>query len=70
MFGIPVQIRRNCDSIWMFTGMTDKIMFSMIISQVGLSGRELWETYNELNFRDVMIVYFSSDGTKIKFLKN
>jgi hypothetical protein len=50
--------------------MIDKTMFSMIMSQVGLSGREWWETYNELNFRDVMIVDFSSDGTKIKFLKN
>jgi hypothetical protein len=50
--------------------MTDKIMFSMIMNQVGLNGRDWWETYNELNFRDVMIVDFSSDGTKIKFLKN
>jgi hypothetical protein len=70
MFGIPVQIRRNCDSTWIFAGMIDKIMFSMIMNQVGLNGRDWWETYNELNFRDVMIVDFSSDGTKIKFLKN
>jgi hypothetical protein len=59
MFGIPVQIRRNWDTVWLFAGMTDKIMFSMIMSQVGLNGRG--ETYNELNFRDVMIVDFSSD---------
>jgi hypothetical protein len=70
IFGIPVQIRRNCDSIWIFSRMRDKTMFSMIMSQVGLSGREWWEIYNELNFRDVMILDFSSDGTKIKFLKN
>jgi hypothetical protein len=36
--------------------MIDKIMFSMIMSQVGLNGREWWPEYNELNFRDVMIV--------------
>jgi hypothetical protein len=36
MFGVPVQIKRNCDSIWLFDGMTDKMMFSMIIIQVGL----------------------------------
>jgi hypothetical protein len=55
MFGIPVQIRRNCDSIWIFAGMIDKIMFSIIISQVGLSSRDWWEEYSDLNFRDVMI---------------
>jgi hypothetical protein len=27
IFGIPVQIRRNCDSVWLFAGMTDKLMF-------------------------------------------
>jgi hypothetical protein len=70
MFGISVQIRRNCDTVWLFAGMTDKLMFSMIMSQVGLNGRDWWETYNDLNFRVVMIVDFSSDGTKIKFLKN
>jgi hypothetical protein len=40
------------------------------MNQVGLNGRDWWETYNELNFRHVMIVDFLSDGTKIKFLKN
>jgi hypothetical protein len=43
MFGIPIQIRRNCDSVWLFAGITDKMMFSMIMSQVGLSGREWWK---------------------------
>jgi hypothetical protein len=70
VFGIFVQIRRNCDSTWIFAGMTDKIMFLMITNQLGLNGRDWWETHHELNFRDVMIVDFSSDGTKIKFLKN
>jgi hypothetical protein len=38
------------NSVWLFAGMTDKIMFSMIMSQVSLSGRDWRETYNELNF--------------------
>jgi hypothetical protein len=70
MFGIPVQIRRNCDSVWLFAGMRDKMMFSMIMSELGLNERKWWENYSELNFRDVMIIDFSSDGTKIKFLQN
>jgi hypothetical protein len=70
MFRVPVQIRRNCDSVWLFAGMTDKMMFSMIINQVGLNGKDWWEEYSDLNFRDVMIIDFSSDGTKIKLLQN
>jgi hypothetical protein len=70
MFGILVQIRGNCDSVWLFAGMTDKMMFSKIVSHVGLSSRDWWEEYLDLNFRDIMIVDFLFDGTKIKFFKN
>jgi hypothetical protein len=45
-------------------------MFLMIMSQFGLNRKDWWETYSELNCRDVMMLNFSSDGTKIKFLKN
>jgi hypothetical protein len=38
---VPVQIRRNCDSIWLFAEMADKMMFSMIMNQVGLNGKKL-----------------------------
>jgi hypothetical protein len=62
MFVIPVEIRKNCDSVWLFARMTDKMMFSMIMNQVGLNGRDWWEEY--LEFRDVVIVDFSSNGTK------
>jgi hypothetical protein len=37
MFGVAVQIRRNCDSVWMFAGMTDKLVFGMIINKFGLN---------------------------------
>jgi hypothetical protein len=46
------------------------MMFSMIMTQVKLNGKDLWEDCSKLNFRDVMIVEFSSKGTKIKFLRN
>jgi hypothetical protein len=62
--------RRNCDSVWLFAGLTDRTMFSMIMSQFELNGKDWWETYSDLNFREVMIIDFSSDGTKIKFLQN
>jgi hypothetical protein len=68
IFGVPVQIRRNCDSIWIFAGMTDKMMFGMMMSHLGFNGKDLWENYSELNFRDVMIIDYSSDGSKIKII--
>jgi hypothetical protein len=70
ILGVPVQIRRNCDSVWLFAGITNKMMFSMVMNQVGLNGKDWWEEYSELNFRDVMIIDFSSDGTKIKLIKS
>jgi hypothetical protein len=60
----------NCDSIWIFAGMTDKMMFGIMMSQLGFNGKDLWENYSELNFRDVMITDYSSDGSKIKVIKS
>jgi hypothetical protein len=37
VFGIPAQIRRNCDNVCLLAGMTDKIML-----QIGLNGRDWW----------------------------
>jgi hypothetical protein len=70
MFGVPVQIRTNCDSVWLFVGVTEKMMFSMIMSQVGFNGKDWWEDYSKLNFRDVMITDYSSECSKIKVSKN
>jgi hypothetical protein len=70
IFGIPVQIRRNWDTVWLFAGMTDKLVFGMIMNQYGLNFKDWWETYSELNFRDIFIIDFSSEGTKIKLIQN
>jgi hypothetical protein len=63
IFGVPVQIRRNCDSVWLFAGMTDKIVFSIVMNQVGLNGKDWWEEYFDLNFRDVMIIIGGEAGS-------
>jgi hypothetical protein len=60
MFGVPVQIRRNCDTVWIFSGMTDNLVFGMIMNQFGLNFKDWWNTYSELKFRDVLIIVFSS----------
>jgi hypothetical protein len=37
---------------------------------LGFNGKDLWENYSELNLRDVMIIDYSSDWSKIKVLKS
>jgi hypothetical protein len=58
MFGVPVQIRRNCDTVWIFVGMMDKLVFGMIVNEFELNFKDWWNTYSELKFRDVLIINF------------
>jgi hypothetical protein len=68
LYGVPVQLRRNCDTIFLFPGMTDKMAFGMMISQLGLNGLLDWEHYRELPFRSVIVIDYLSDGIKIKVI--
>jgi hypothetical protein len=71
IFGIPVQIRRNCDTVWLFAGMTYKLVFGMIMNQFGLNFKDWWETYSELNFRDVLIDFsFTSRNSGVHVEKS
>jgi hypothetical protein len=36
IFGVPVQLRRNCDTVWLFAVLTDKTVFGMMMAQLGL----------------------------------
>jgi hypothetical protein len=68
IFGVPVKIRRNCDAIWIFAGMTDRMAFGMMCSQLGLNAKELWETYRQLDPRGAMIVEYGVDGESIRYI--
>jgi hypothetical protein len=68
IFGIPVKIRRNCDAIWVFAGMTDRMAFGMMCSQLGLNSKTLWETYRRLPPRGAMIVEYMLDGENIRWV--
>jgi hypothetical protein len=68
IFGVPVKVRRNCDSIWIFAGMNDKMAFGMMCSQLGVSARELWEDYRALPPRGAMIVENGIEGDQIRFI--
>jgi hypothetical protein len=69
-FSIPPQLKRNADSIWIFTGFTDKTVFGTLVKQVGspISSDELWQIYNSLEYRDALIFEYSSKGIEIKNL--
>jgi hypothetical protein len=70
MYGIPAQLKRNADSVWIFAGMTDGTMFSHICRQLGapIPPNVLWTMYNKLQEREIMIFEYSNSQTKIKFL--
>jgi hypothetical protein len=69
IFGVPVQLRRNCDTVWLFAGMTDKSMFGMMMAQLGLDSG-YWPQYHSLGFRDVMVVNYLPTGTVVTFINN
>jgi hypothetical protein len=72
LFSIPPQIKRNADSIWIFTGFTDKMMFNILCKQFGspVPADELWEIYQQLEYRNAMIFVYDPDGIKINILNN
>jgi hypothetical protein len=72
IFSIPPQIKRNADTVWIFTGFTDKTMFGMLCKQLGspIKTDELWDIYNDLEYRNALIFDYDQDGIKIKTLNN
>jgi hypothetical protein len=73
IYGVPPQLRRNLDSLWLFGGFTDKNMFDDIIKKY--YGREtvkdeLWDEYIHLKARDIMLFNIDNDGTTIKIIIN
>jgi hypothetical protein len=67
IFGVPIKIRRNCDSVWIFSGLTDKYAFSMMLKQQGVTGIN-WEDYNQLQNREVLLISYDNDGTNIQVI--
>ena len=65
-YGVPVDIRRNCDTIFLFAGIKDKLSFGMIQSQLGIRDLVSWDLYNSLGFRGVVVINYTNQGTKIK----
>jgi hypothetical protein len=72
LFSIPPQIKRNADSIWIFTGFTDKMMFNILCKQFGspVPAEELWDIYQQFEYRNAIIFVYDPDGIKINILNS
>jgi hypothetical protein len=68
MYGISPQIRRNCDTIFLFAGLTDKHLFAVMMSQLGLS--ITWDFYKQLPYRGMLVIDYTKNGEKIKLVPN
>jgi hypothetical protein len=49
--------------------MKDKTMFGIMMAQLGLTGKEIWEEYSNLQFRDVLLIDYSPEGTRVGIIK-
>jgi hypothetical protein len=52
--------------VFLFAGMTDKMAFGMILSQLGIKNLLSWERYTQLGYRGVVVINYDRYGTKIK----
>ncbi|MDR2407134.1 MAG: hypothetical protein LBE13_03350 [Bacteroidales bacterium] len=71
VFGLPVNIKRNCDAVWIFAGMTDRQAFGMMSKQLGLDDvKRIWQEYKQLGYRDVMIINYTPNGIELQVVEN
>jgi hypothetical protein len=68
LYGAPVQLRRNCDTIFLFAGMTDRMAFGMMVKQLGIHGLVKWDTYRSLPERGILLVDYTPQGVKLRFV--
>jgi hypothetical protein len=68
---IPVKIRRNLDSLWLFGGFTNSSMFQRLLNSFSPGQEdkeEPWEQYRELNVHDAMQFNLRPTGVEIVFI--
>jgi hypothetical protein len=70
-YSIPVKIRRNLDSLWLFGGFTDSNMFQILLNSFSPSEEDkekAWEQYRELYVHDAIQFNLRPTGVEIVFL--
>jgi hypothetical protein len=71
IYGVPVQLRRNCDTIFLFAGMTDKMAFGMMMNKLGISTSLInFETYRNLPSKAMLVIDYLPDRITVKIVNN
>ena len=68
IYGVPVQIRRNCDTIFIFAGMTDKMAFGMMTNQLGIGEIVKWDEYRVIPKRSILVVDYLAGEIKVRLV--
>jgi hypothetical protein len=69
LFGVPIQIRRNCDTVFLFAGMTDRMAFGMALKQLGIDRQLTWEQYTKLGYHSVVVINYTPAGIEVRIYK-
>jgi hypothetical protein len=64
MYGVSPQLRRNCDTIFLFAGMTDKHLFGTMMSHLGI--KISWDFYKNIPYRCILIIDYTKNGEEIR----
>jgi hypothetical protein len=66
MYGVAPQLRRNCDTVFLFAGMSDKHLFGTMMSHLGI--RISWNEYKLIPYRGILVIDYTKDGERIKIV--
>jgi hypothetical protein len=71
--GVPPQVRRNLDSLWLFGGNVSRQNFIYLLNQCYLDVKDkkeiIWDNYNKLSVNEILLFTYDRDRPKSKFSK-
>jgi hypothetical protein len=72
--GMPPQIRRNLDSLWLFGGNVSRQNFMYLLNQSYPDVKEkkeiIWDNYRKLTVNEILLFTYDRDGTKVSVISN
>jgi hypothetical protein len=72
--GVPPQIRRNLDSLWLFGGNVSRQNFMYFLNQSYPDVKEkkeiIWDNYKKLTVNEILLFTYDRHGTKVNVISN
>jgi hypothetical protein len=72
--GVPPQIRRNLDSLWLFGGNVSRQNFMYLLNQSYPDVKEkkeiIWDHYRKLAVNEILLFTYDRDETKVSVISN